>query len=188
MRIQNHLNRKPYYTLLVKIYLLQGNVPEAEKAFNELRQVTTLERHRWLGELSIWFGDYDNAIAYLDTLFQEIPRYGTVNSYQASLAVACYEEKDYERSNRIIEHLRRKVDTTSSGSPEYFLGWYYSRIGVEDSAFYWLNRAVKVRSPEMIHLRLDPAFKSLKDDERYWDLYERTGHKAYDEYMESKQQ
>jgi hypothetical protein len=66
------------------------------------------------------------------------------------------------------------------------LGWYYSYIGAKDSAFYWLNRAVKVRSPEMAHLKLDPAFKSLRDDDRYMDLYERTGHKAYDDYMASK--
>ena len=180
-------NMLPYYYLyLAQIYLLQENLPEAEKAFNELRQLTAIERYIYLGELSIWFGKYENAIAYLDTAFQVIPRDGTVNKHQANLAVACYKEKNYERSNRIIEQFRRKVDTTSSGSPEYFLGWYYSSIGAEDSAFYWLNRAVKVRSPEMKHLKLDPAFKSLKDDDRYWNLYERTGHKAYDDYMASK--
>ena len=35
-------------------------------------------------------------------------------------------------------------------------------------------------------LKVNPAFNSLKDDPRYWDLYERTGHKAYDDYMASK--
>jgi len=180
-------NMNPFYYLMrVKIYFLQGNLPEAEIAFNELRQVIDITRPVWLGEASVWFGEYDHAIAYLDTAFQETPRFGTINRYQASLAVACYKEKDFERSNEIIEQFRRKVDTTSSGSPEYFLGWYYSYIGAEDSAFYWLNRAVKVRSPEMTHLKTDPAFKSLRDDDRYWDLYERTGHKAYDDYMASK--
>jgi TolB-like protein/Flp pilus assembly protein TadD len=183
------INMEPYYYLyLAQIYLLQGNFPEAENAFNELRQLTAIERFTYLGELSIWFGEYENAIAYLDTAFQVIPRDGTLNKWQANLAFACYKEKNYERSNRIIEQFRRKVDTTSSGSPEYFLGWYYSSIGAEDSAFYWLNRAVKVRSPEMKHLRLDPAFKSLTDDDRYKDLYERTGHKAYDEYKKRKEQ
>jgi len=32
------------------------------------------------------------------------------------------------------------------------------------------------------------AFDILKDDDRYWDLYERTGHKAYDDYMATQSQ
>ena len=29
-------------------------------------------------------------------------------------------------------------------------------------------------------MKVDPMFKNLKDDKLYWDLYERTGHNAYD--------
>jgi len=82
--------------------------------------------------------------------------------------------------------LIRKSDTSAVGSPAFFTGWYYSRIGEVDSAFYWLEKAYNNRSPEMPWLKADPAFNNLKDDDRYWDLYERTGHKAYDEYMASK--
>ena len=56
-------------------------------------------------------------------------------------------------------------------------------MGQVDSAFYWLERAFRNRSAEMPWLKVDPAFDILKDDDRYWDLYERTGHKAYDDYM-----
>ena len=55
-----------------------------------------------------------------------------------------------------------------------------------DSAFYWLEKACENRSPEMAWLKVNPVFKNLKDDDRYLDLYERTGHKAYDEYMADK--
>jgi hypothetical protein len=34
---------------------------------------------------------------------------------------------------------------------------------------------------------MDPAFKSLMGDPRYRDLYERTGHKAYDEYLANQE-
>ena len=34
-------------------------------------------------------------------------------------------------------------------------------------------------------LKVDPAFNNLKDDDHFRDLYERTGHKAYDDYMAS---
>jgi len=59
-------------------------------------------------------------------------------------------------------------------------------IGEVDSAFYWLEKAYKNKSPEIPWLKVDPVFRNLKDDDRYWDLYERTGHKAYDDYMASK--
>jgi hypothetical protein len=54
-----------------------------------------------------------------------------------------------------------------------------------DSAFYWLEKAYKNRSAEMPWLKVDPAFKNLKNDYRYWDLYKRTGHKAFDDYRAS---
>ena len=77
---------------------------------------------------------------------------------------------------------------TSAGSPASFTACYYSGIGEVDSAFYWLEKAFDNRSPEMPWLKVDPAFNNLKDDERYWDLYERTGHKTYDDYMAGKKQ
>jgi tetratricopeptide (TPR) repeat protein len=102
------------------------------------------------------------------------------------MALAYHKTKDYEQAQIIISRLIEKSDTTSVGYPAYFTGWYYSWIGEVDSAFYWLEKAYKNRSPEMTWLKVDPAFNNLKDDDRYWDLYERTGHKAYDDYMASK--
>ena len=76
----------------------------------------------------------------------------------------------------------QKSDKTAAGSPAYYTGWFYSWIGEGDSAFYWLEKAYENRSPEFPWLKVDPAFDTLKNDDRYWDLYERTGHKAYDDY------
>ena len=89
-------------------------------------------------------------------------------------------------TDEIINHLFNKSKRTSAGSPEYYTGWYYSGLGEVDSAFYWLEKAYNKRSPEMPWLKVDPVFKNLKEDKRYWDLYERTGHKAYDDYINSK--
>lgn len=52
-----------------------------------------------------------------------------------------------------------------------------------ETFFYWLEKAYQNRSAEMPWLKVNPVFKIFRDDDRYWDLYERTGHKAYDEYM-----
>ena len=75
---------------------------------------------------------------------------------------------------------------TISNSPAYFTGLYYSAIGEVDSAFYWLEKAYKDRSPEFFKLKANPSFNNLEEDDRYWDLYERTGHEAYDDYKADK--
>jgi hypothetical protein len=38
------------------------------------------------------------------------------------------------------------------------------------------------------NLQADPIFKNLKTDPHYRDLYERTGHKDYDDYMAKKKE
>ena len=110
----------------------------------------------------------------------------SIPRWQAALALVYYKMDDHKQAHTIIDRLILRSDTTAAGSPAYFTGWYYSGIGVADSAFYWLEKAYRNHSPEMPWLKVDPAFNSLKDDPRYWDLYERTGHKAYDDYMASK--
>lgn len=142
------------------------------------------------GELYIWLEEYDSARYYLEAAMQldstsslaQCPR------YQTDLALAYQKTGAPEQARTIMNQLIRKSDTTAVGSPAFFTGWYFSAIGEIDSAFYWLEKAYQNRSPEMPWLKADPAFKTLRDDPRYWDLYERTGHKAYDEYMASKQQ
>jgi tetratricopeptide (TPR) repeat protein len=104
--------------------------------------------------------------------------------FQACLALVYHKTKKYQQAQAIINQLINKSKETSVGSPEYFAGWYYSGIGEVDSAFYWLEKAYNKHSPEMPFLKVTPVFKNLKNDDRYWDLYARTGHKAYDEYME----
>ena len=91
-----------------------------------------------------------------------------------------------EQAELAIDKLIQRSQISTAGSPAFYIGWYYSWIGEVDSAFYWLGNAYENNSPEFPHFKVDPAFNSLKDDDRYWDLYERTGHTAYDDYMASK--
>ena len=106
--------------------------------------------------------------------------------FQAGIAVTLFKNGNEDLARTIIGELIGASDTTAVRSPAYFTGWYYSWIGESDSAFYWLDKSVKNRSMEIPWLKVDPAFNSLKDDPRYWNLYERTGFKAYDEYMASR--
>ena len=105
--------------------------------------------------------------------------------FQAYLALACYKTDHYDQAKKIINHITSITNQPATGDPDYFAGWYYSGIGMVDSAFFWLEKAYKNRSIQLAWLKVDPVFKNLKADKRYLDLYEKTGHKAYDDYTNS---
>jgi len=48
-------------------------------------------------------------------------------------------------------------------------------VGIDDKdqAFFWLQKAYEERSPELVFLKVDPRFESLKSDARYEDLLRR---------------
>jgi len=135
-------------------------------------------------EIYIWLQDFDRAMFLFDSLIAsgQDPG-GWVTKSQADLAVAYFKTGRTDQARAMIGKLIERSDTTSAGSPAYFTGWYYSWIGEPDSAFYWLDKAVENRSPDLTWFKVDPAFNNLKGDPRYGDLYERTGFKAYDDYI-----
>jgi TolB-like protein len=172
----------------IKTYVLLGDTARARKMLNMMISEHVSAKYTLAGELFIWLQEFDSALNYLKTALGSEINAMQLPRFQADLALAYLKTGQPDLSRSTIGKLISKSDTTSVGSPSYFVGWYYSWAGERDSAFYWLKKAVENRSAEMPWLKVDPAFNSLKDDDRYRDLYERTGHKAYDEYMANKQQ
>jgi TolB-like protein len=171
--------------LLIKLSILSGNKKEAYNWITSYFGPDKEKPNAGLGDCYIWLGEYDSAKLIFDTFLHSddssyvlsIPRFLSCRAF------TYYKTKNYPQARDIINQLITRTNITSAGSPEYYIGWYYSGIGEVDSAFYWLEKAYKKRSAEMSWLKVNPVFKNLMNDDRYWDLYERTGHKAYDEYL-----
>jgi serine/threonine protein kinase/TolB-like protein/Tfp pilus assembly protein PilF len=51
----------------------------------------------------------------------------------------------------------------------------YALLGDKDNAFLWLEKAYQQRASELIFLKSDPAWVSLRSDPRYADLVRRVG-------------
>jgi TolB-like protein/Tfp pilus assembly protein PilF len=169
---------------LIESFLLSGNKNEAYDSISTSIKSCEEYMYKWIGEGFIWLEEYDSARLYLESALKYGDSQMFLPRFQAYLALTYNKTKQYQQAQTIIHEVINKNKETSRGSPDYFAGWYYSGIGEVDSAFYWLEKAYNNRSPEMPWLKVDPVFKNLKNDDRYWDLYERTGHKAYDEYRE----
>jgi len=68
------------------------------------------------------------------------------------------------------------VSVADAGSPNPFgVAVYFAAGGDADRAFEWLDRALQARTPQLLHLRIHPAFDSLRSDPRYAELTERIG-------------
>jgi tetratricopeptide (TPR) repeat protein len=52
---------------------------------------------------------------------------------------------------------------------------YYGLAGDVDAAFVWLERALERRTPQILHMPMDPRFELLRADPRFNDLLRRIG-------------
>ncbi|MCX6302490.1 MAG: hypothetical protein NTW82_09930 [Bacteroidia bacterium] len=136
-----------------------------------------------LGERFFWLQEYDSALYYLNRSKTSKPELGTVPKYQSYIAVASFKKGRNQECESIIENLKEKSKYTLIGSADFYVAGAYCMINQKDSAFVWLEKAYQTRSPEISWLKADPMFDNLKDDPRYWDLYERVGFKVYDDYI-----
>ncbi|MCX6255902.1 MAG: hypothetical protein NTV31_15720 [Bacteroidia bacterium] len=169
---------------LIQINILSGSNKEINSSIKSYLESQGVKGQKYAGDCYLWAEEYDSARLHLeaavkseDSVIMLTPR------FQAYQALAYYKTNQHNQAQKIIKQLTFKSSITTAGSPDYFAGWYYSGIGEIDSAFYWLEKAFKNRSIQLAWLKADPVFKTLKADNRYWDLYARTGHKAYDDYI-----
>ena len=181
------LNWYSYRSLSGTYYRLN----QKEKAFKILKEGNDLLGERLYsatGRYYVMEGKYNEAIYYFEKFNQW--RTGLGNPPQprvlAWLGLAYYNNGEYQKADSIENELKLMATQSQAGSPNYFIAMYYSGIGDKEMAFYWLEKAYKSHSVELINLKIQPQFDSLRDDPRYWDLYEKVGFKAYDEYLASK--
>lgn len=56
-----------------------------------------------------------------------------------------------------------------------FAAYAYAILGDRDATMRWLERAAAVRDPQLIWIRVDPRFRSVRDDARLIALMQRLG-------------
>jgi len=184
-KMRSDIKDVSYYSIINKC--LNGEKEEAQILLNKISSEMIKEgSFLLLADYYYWIEKYDSARYCYESAINSNDPLMSVPRSKASLALSYYKTNNSSKAKVIVSQLKNLSMEAGAGSPDFFLGVYYSGIGETDSAFYWLDKAYKNRSPEFHTLKIDPKFNSLKNDPRYWDLYERTGHKAYDDYLASK--
>jgi len=74
-----------------------------------------------------------------------------------------------EEAQQVLEQLE------GSANRELQVACVYIGMGELDLAFGWLDKACQARSSELIHLKVNPLYDSIRSDPRFADLLRRTG-------------
>jgi hypothetical protein len=108
-------------------------------------------------------GDLDGALAEMKLEPQDTMRRLGLSFVYAALGRR-------EESQRLLEEVGREHPDFASP-----VAAGYSRLGMADEAFVWLDRALKERDGGILELRTGPLFQSLRQDPRYEPLLRRIG-------------
>jgi len=164
------------------IYAALGQPDKAKEVIRKYIPGERVSNYQYAILCFIWLEEYETARDFMDSVLSTHPILLVFPNYLAYYALVLDKTGDQSAAYGFVEKLKVMSDTSTSGMAEYNLGRFYSGIGETDSAFLWLDRAFDERCVEMPWLRVDPSLKNLRSDEHYLDLYNRTGHGAYDQY------
>ena len=74
-----------------------------------------------------------------------------------------------------MSHLVPSPLSRGSYVPPYYMARAYAVMNDGESAFAWLEKAFEIRDPQLVFLKIDLTFDSLRSDPRFEDLLRRIG-------------
>lgn len=173
--------------MMLRSGLLSFRRSQSHKSINTFRRSNGLREYEYIGENFIWLNEYDSALYYYKMAIDSGDKEVKAPRFMSGLALAAHQTGNIKWAHQTINKIIEDCSISPAGNPEYFIGWYYAGTGDADSSILWLEKAFSKRSPEISWLKADPVLASLKNFERYKDLYNKTGHRDYDEYIGKRQ-
>jgi DNA-binding winged helix-turn-helix (wHTH) protein/TolB-like protein/Flp pilus assembly protein TadD len=146
-----------------------------DKAAAQYRKVIEMDpnfwlAHRWLGKTYERLGKYDEAIREYQTV---VSLHGG-NMAQAP-ALACV----YAEAGRKTEARQVLADILRAAKQKYVsphsLAMIYATLGDNDQAFAWLAKDLQEHDDDLVFLRVEERFQSLRPDPRFADLVKQVG-------------
>ena len=146
-----------------------------DKAAAQYRKVIEMDpsfwlAHRWLGKTYERLGKYDEAIREYQTV---VSLHGG-NMAQAP-ALACV----YAEAGRKTEARQVLADILRAAKQKYVsphsLAMIYATLGDNDQAFAWLAKDLQEHDDNLVFLRVEERFQSLRSDPRFADLVKQVG-------------
>ena len=124
--------------------------------------------HYNLGMVYEQMGRYREAVA----AFQEAKNLDPTNWPTSALLCHDYASSgDRRRAEQLLPELTQQA-MRGSLDPVW-IGLIYAALGDKERSFVWLEKAYRARSDNLLFLKVDPKFDSLRSDPRFSDLMKR---------------
>ena len=157
---------------LAYAYDRQGRTEDAVAAYRkalELDPANTIVRNN-LANLYSKQGQYEDAARELEDLVQRDPGNATakanLEAMQKNKAVL------QERKDQVSSALQGADAKPKDPQAAYTAARVYARLGDNDQALTWLNKALDLGYDQLDYLSLDPSLVNLKKDPRFLKLLE----------------
>lgn len=173
----------PMYYNWAQIMIKTGQYKSVKDKYPDFFDLYGSQTYKWAGVIYLLMQEYELSLKFFDSAVYINDKYMAFNRFQSAYALTNKKVDNIDKANQIIQKIIDNSKKSNVGSPDYFIGWYYSGSNQPDSAFYWLEKAFENRSPELSWFKADPVFDNLRNDNRYWDLYQRIGFADYDVHM-----
>jgi len=148
------------YSSLAVVYLYAGRFPESvatERRMREL-QPDSDDHHNWSSAILFAQGKAAAALAELDLVADEHQRLGCGCRTQMLDALGRKTEANAAFAKLIEAHARDEA---------YGIASVYASRGDANHAFEWLDRAYAQREFALYWVKIDPAFKAIRNDPRF---------------------
>ena len=120
--------------------------------------------------------DYQKSKRNLEQFLDRFPVYPPIITWLR--AMHAHRNGDSEELELHLTELRKNYQDNTSGSPAWFIALYHIELNDYDSAFEWLNKSYDHREVELTWFKEEPLLRSLREDPRYIELYNKIGFDA----------
>jgi TolB-like protein/Tfp pilus assembly protein PilF len=145
-----------------------------DQAFDQIQKTMEMDKRfvgPWPGFILEQQGKYAEAIAAFEEQIQLVPAGNS--TLMAGLAQAYALSGKSEAARKMIGELQELAKTKYVSSVD--IAPIYAGLGEKDQAFACLEKAYEERSAELVNLRVEPRFDSLRSDPRFTELCYRIG-------------
>ena len=122
-------------------------------------------------------GDYGEIIGIVNNRLEKNP--DNIDPLDLDLlSISYFRKGNMSQSEKIMSRLNEKPRIKNT-SIDYLLARIFLEYKMYDSCFVYLERSFDKREPDFKLLKIDPLFQSIKQDQRYQNLYRRYGFDRY---------
>ncbi len=168
--------RSPLYTGYVGLDYFYAR--QYDKALEQYKKAVELYpdfyiTHYWLAWLYSQRGQYPDAIAEITTA--RLLEGGDRSKWAAANKVALTNAFAAKGPTGFWEEIQKANEKNGRNIAEFDIPQVYARLGKRDLALEWLGRNYEARTPFTTYMRVDPAYDSIRSDQRFESLVKRIG-------------